>query len=178
MRSLYEDYITSVSTWGMAASYDVLELIVDHCQTNNPSRILDLGSGISSSVLSSLKLEGSITSSDDSEDWLKRTVEFMRKHKLNVHEMIFWNDFKNEQREGYDFIFYDLGRIPVRLENMKHVFGLLNEGGYILVDDMHKPKVRELCNSLVKEFEYEVVRESDKEVRSLSGRYGVLIKKP
>lgn len=178
MKELYQEYIESVSTKEMAASYEVLQFVAEHCISNDPARILDLGSGISSAVLSSLlETSGSITTCDDDRDWLRNTVEFMQEHDLEGHEMVYWDEFKTEPQEGYDFIFYDLGRIPVRLANMEYVFGLVNEGGCIFVDDTHKTQVRELCHSLVEKYGYEIVGESEKETLFPSGRYGILVQR-
>lgn len=177
MKKLYQEYIGSISTKEMAASYEVLQFISEHCINNDPARILDLGSGISSAVLSSLGISGSITTCDDNRNWLGKTVEFMQEHDLEGHEMVYWDEFKAEPQEGYDFIFYDLGRIPVRLANMEYVFGLVNEGGCIFVDDTHKTPVRELCHSLVEKFGYEIIGESKKETLFPSGRYGILVQR-
>ena len=111
---------------------------------------------------------------DDDELWLKRTEEFIKSKNLPFHKIGLWSDFKDFNKETFDFIFYDLGRIPVRLENMSYVFSLLNNGGTIIVDDVHKTSVNDECISTIKEQGLKIEESTDKDK---FGRYSYVVSK-
>jgi predicted O-methyltransferase YrrM len=171
---VYEKYIESgISTKGMAASLEALEYIVQHCKDNSPKSILDLGSGISSACLAKQKFDAKLVTCDDSSEWLEQTKKFFTSSRIKKHDMHVWSDFKGSNQEKFDFIFYDLGRIPVRLENMRDVFEMVSTDGYIFVDDVHKGPVRELSEQLAEVLNFELVGQCDKDE---FGRYGYLFK--
>jgi predicted O-methyltransferase YrrM len=161
----------------MAASLEIINYMSSFCLSKKPKNILDLGSGISTvmfSLISKNINSSKIQTYDDDESWLKKTEEFVKSKNLPTHKMGLWSEFKNSNKETFDFIFYDLGRIPVRLENMSYAFSLLNKGGTIIVDDIHKPSVKEKCMAIIKEqgFKKQEPTEKDK-----FGRYSYIVSK-
>lgn len=172
---LYDNYVTNVSTRDMAASLPVLHMIQEYCQDG--INILDLGSGISSVALSIATdnfEHTNIVTCDDDVNWLQKTRQYIENNNLKTHEMVLWSEFKLKNEHNYDLIFYDLGRIPTRLANMKYVFELLAKGGILIVDDVHKLSVRTEVERLLPLFNYTTIKQTEKDE---FGRFALVLKR-
>ncbi len=125
----------------MALSLESAALVWVLCNTLKPKSIVDLGSGFSSYVIRRWAKEHStetiVWSVDDDRPWLDRSSEFCAKHDVSTENFAHWDAFK-EIEQRFDFVIYDLGRMPCRSTNLKTGLQLVTPSGIVLVDDMHK----------------------------------------
>lgn len=58
--------------------------------------------------------------------------------------------FQQNNRSKFDLIFHDLGSMETRAELLPFALGLLEQGGLIVLDDMHKTPYRYFANREVR----------------------------
>ena len=143
IRPEHQEYVNSVSTEDMAVSLEIAAFLKVICDVCRPRRVLDLGSGFSSYVLRLSAMEEpeqnmEITSIDDDREWLMRTHDYLAAKGLPTKGLKELSEFESVANGTFDFIFYDLGRMPRRLQYASEVIPLMEPGGMTLVDDMHK----------------------------------------
>ncbi len=132
IRKAYEEYITTVSDPRWAISLELSSYLLKYIKNHKPKRILDLGSGFSSYILS--QSDTDVWSVDIEEDWLEKTRQFLAKHDVSQENLVLLEDFEFER--GYDLIFIDIGhayvdRHPLFEEIERHCSGV------IIFDDIH-----------------------------------------
>lgn len=142
---LYSIYISTVSSKQATADIDIIKFMMEKINEYKPATVADMGSGFSSAVLSTYE-HGSVDSVDDNYDWLDKTKAFLNEHDLHKEDqkIIHFVDFRLKKKK-YDFVFYDIGMTrPTRIEHMEETTTQnVNEGGYILYDDLHKGDLRQ-----------------------------------
>ena len=155
LHPLYEEYISTISTGGMALSLEASVFMSVLCQIHKPKSILDLGSGFSSAAfrLYAMNVEPKphIVSIDDSQEWLDKTGEFLTQHNLEPSNLITWESFLKENQDSFDFILHDLGSMKTREKILPEVLSLVSHGGVIVLDDIHKKNYRKSAKRVVDE---------------------------
>ena len=122
-------------------------LLVFYLATKKKPRwILDLGSGFSSFTFRLYSMNTSnevgVYSVDDDQQWLEKTRSYLTAKGVRSDNLLHWRDFQNLNIAKFDLIFYDLGYPNVRAKSLPFVLSLLDRGGIIVLDDMHKSQYR------------------------------------
>lgn len=136
---LYRHYCGFVSPQDMAASPATCAYLFHLCTELRPSRVLDLGSGLSSAVLRKYQQERNpdcaVTSVDDDADWLDKTRSFLRDNELSESGLeLFSGSFSGK----YDLVFHDLAGGQIREDVANLAMEALVDGGIIVLDDAHR----------------------------------------
>jgi len=146
LKPAYDKYITYISTNDRAVSWETSCFLYIIATIRGARKILDLGSGFSSYVLRSyfmkIQSEALVYSVDDNDSWLEMTKSFLLDYRIPVDRLTTWAHFQQYNRSKFDLIFHDLGSMETRADSLPYVVGLLEEGGLIVLDDMHKEKYR------------------------------------
>jgi hypothetical protein len=136
---VYNEYISTVSLKGHAASLELGLMYYKLCSALKPKSIVDLGSGFTSYVgrlYAQRNPDVLVYSVDDNNDWLIKTQRFLSKHNVSTDNIISWDVFQNTELK-FDIVLYDLGRIPTRIANIDKPFGLVSSNGLVILDDAH-----------------------------------------
>lgn len=138
----YREYIRTVSSEIMASSLELSVFILLLCDMAQPQRMLDLGSGFSSFLLRyhARNTGGKpvVWSVDDSAEWLEKTSGFLALHNLPASNLATWDEFSERGEGRFDFIFYDLGPFPFRMDCLRPMLEKMTaDHGMIVLDDMH-----------------------------------------
>lgn len=133
LRPAYSDYISTISTSGMAASLQTSSVLLAVARSRGVSSSLDLGSGFSSYVLR--LVPGRVVSLDDNEDWLEETRTFLTDHGQDDGGVGTWKDYIPQG--DCDLVFHDLANGDTRNAAMPTAVASLKPGGVIVFDDMH-----------------------------------------
>ena len=161
IKEAYTDYVNSISSEDMALSLSTAAFCKTEIEKIKPKSILDLGSGFSSYVFRSYseKNECSVTSVDTSETWLQRTTQYLQRNRLNIDNLISWDDFINLSKDKkFDFILHDIGDIEMKLrtESLPLITKAVNASGMILLDDMHKTRFRPYAYKCMKTYGFKI----------------------
>jgi hypothetical protein len=138
----YRDYVSSVSSEIMAASFELSLFLLTFSKFTRPARILDFGSGFSSFILRlySFKITGEkpqIWTVDDSPEWLAKTSNFLKKHNIAPRTLCSMEETRNLRKNSFDLIFYDFGAFDIRISTLDFALSLLSKKGNMIIDDMH-----------------------------------------
>jgi predicted O-methyltransferase YrrM len=142
----YRTYVTDVSTPGMASSLETSSYLLHLCHVLHPRAVIDLGSGFSSYVfrLYAAQADGtSVTSVDDSAEWLEKTATFLRNSGLPDDGLVEWTTFQNPAYDSYELVFHDLAGGDLRESAMGLAISRVAPGGVIVFDDAHHDGHRE-----------------------------------
>jgi predicted O-methyltransferase YrrM len=152
LHALYRIYVAEVSSPDWAVSWETASYLTHLCNTLRPRRAADLGSGFSSCVLreyaASAPHDVAIVSVDDSEQWLRRTREFLAAHDHNSGEFREWRDFVADPGPPFDLVFHDLAHVPLRLSAMHFATSVLTPSGVIVFDDAHRRDDRRVARQV------------------------------
>jgi predicted O-methyltransferase YrrM len=139
----YERYVTSVSSPDMAVSLETASCLHALCRLCKPASVLDLGSGFSSLAFRHYAREFDpslvVHSVDDDAAWLMRTASFLESSGIEATGLAHWREFSATAQRGYELVFHDLGRMPMRMASVDAALALLANRGIALLDDVHKP---------------------------------------
>lgn len=140
LATAHHEYVTSVSSPGMALSLETSCLVWALCEQRKPKAIVDLGSGFSSYVIRkwARSANAATVSVDDDPSWLPRSKAFCAKHGLSTVDFQAWDEFSTHRMGQFDIVIYDLGRMPLRHANIARGLSFMAAGGIAVVDDMHK----------------------------------------
>ena len=134
----------------MAASFELSVFLGSLSVARRPRRILDLGSGFSSYVFRCFAAPTcGVISCDDSPQWLHRTRDFLGAHGFpDAH----FDDLATvfQARSKFDLVFLDLGFVEQRVSFLDKALTAVHDGGYIVIDDMHKPSFRPLASGALR----------------------------
>ena len=171
-RALYDAYVTSVSSPAMALSWESLAAIDRWLRLDEPVRMIEYGSGISTVLLASYAKErGGVVESVDSEpEWATRTQAFLEEHGLGAWAVVSSAE-EVAPTEPAPFVLWDFDKNPKRVVLMAKAFENVSANGLMYVDDMHSQEIAEACAALVGEIVEETPRDG-------FGRYGVFVRKP
>ena len=146
LRAVYVEYTKDVSYAGMPISFESACLLWSLCETMEPERILDMGSGFSSFVFRRYQVTANvkpeILSVDESAEWLDKTREFLRSHDLSDQELFTWDEFQKLDPPQFDLISHDLGFMSERPDILERLLTLRKNAGIIIVDDYQNPVYR------------------------------------
>lgn len=167
MKNLYDQYFTYFDNEqkAMAASLPALSYCVKLIDSLSLSKILDLGSGVSTVVFSSRYKQ--LTSVDTQEKWAKQTEKIIKDLlglQISVH-----TDLATLSNETFDFVFYDYGNLEDRIFNFPKLLSL--DVPYIYLDDMHILPYRYYVESRIKTRNITFLPETIDEF----GRFGALL---
>ena len=150
IRSVYEEYVNSISTDDKAVSLELAYLLRFIVMKINPRLIVDLGSGFSSFLFRHYWMERAksgddcrVLSCDDNPYWLERTATFLQRHGFPDSGLLLWDRFLEEHGDARpDLILHDLGHMPRRIETLPQVLNLRTKQTILIVDDVHKTPMR------------------------------------
>lgn len=135
----YVDYCRTVSPRHMAMSLESVSYLWWLCDRKRASRVCDLGSGFTSFTLRAYAMLAdwpvTVTSVDDSPEWLDRTREFLAAAGMPADGLTPWDEWSVDPGDGYDVIVHDLARGDLRNQSMAVALDALAEGGMVLFDD-------------------------------------------
>jgi predicted O-methyltransferase YrrM len=137
----YDRYVTEVSDPAWAASIQLAAFLWHVSRVSEPTSILELGSGFTSYVFRRYAEEhGGVTvlSADNSEDWLRKTADFLRNVGSRDDGLILLEDLEEVAVErDYGLVFNDvLGTLRVDL--MAAAMRFRSPEGIVVVDDAHR----------------------------------------
>jgi len=142
LKLYYEQYVKEVSRADMAASLELAAFMYTLCQVNRYTKLLDMGSGLSSFVFrlyAKENPEATVFSIDDDTAWLEKTKDYLRQHQLGVENIFTLNQFLKSKEEGFDCILHDLNFVEVRINYIEHIMRIAKPKGLVILDDVHKP---------------------------------------
>ena len=146
LQPYYEEYTRDISTPAMAISLEAAVFLYILTTKKRPRWILDLGSGFSSFTFRLYSMNTSnevgIYSVDDDQQWLEKTRSYLTDRGVRSDNLLHWRDFQKLNVTQFDLIFHDLGYPNVRAESLPFVLSLLDRGGILVLDDMHKSHYR------------------------------------
>lgn len=138
----YEHYVTSVSRPDMAASLELAAFMFSICKINQYKKVLDMGSGLSSFVFRLYAKETygvKVFSVDDDAAWLEKTKDFLNHYQLNTDNVFTLDQFLKKEETKFDCILHDLNFVEVRINYVEKLMAMLEQDGFIVFDDVHKP---------------------------------------
>jgi predicted O-methyltransferase YrrM len=140
LRPAYDRYVTEISTWKWAVSWPTARLLDTLCEALRPRKVLDLGSGFSTYVLTSWAqrtgAEVEIVSVDDSVDWLAKTRAFLAGHGLDA-QLLDAAELPSLPDAAFDLAFDDIGRSEDRANVLDTVIRVMAPGAVVVLDDMN-----------------------------------------
>jgi len=140
LKEMYDYYRKNVSGGNYPISLPLARYINDLCWQTKPNNILDRGTGFSSFVFRKYALESwrwpNIYSVDSNEQWLKKTIEFLRYCGLKTEHLYLWSDFKKlpGYEKKFDIILEDY-TILTRVKSLHIIVDMLDNDGYLILDD-------------------------------------------
>jgi len=149
-------YIQHVSNDTMAASLPLSTFLEVMCRVIHPQRVVDLGSGFSSFVLRNYASHApdpiEVHSVDDHGGWLEKTRQYLSRHKLSTENVWEWSAFiAAATPRSFDLVLHDMGSMEFRAETLPEVLTLGRPGGYVVLDDVHKPAYRKRVHQVLSE---------------------------
>jgi predicted O-methyltransferase YrrM len=142
LKETYDQYTAEISTAGMSASLELGSFLLAACRVKRFTRLLDLGSGLSSFVFRSYANEipgVTVFSVDDDEAWLAKTSGFLKMKGVDTANMMNLSRFLSLNEAGFDCILHDLNFVEVRIDHVGDVLARVKAGGLVVFDDVHKP---------------------------------------
>lgn len=138
---IYSRYTTSISSAEMAVSLELCACLYSFCYILKPSKILDMGSGLSSFIFRTYQKEVSnvsVFSIDDNKEWLDKTRQFLFTHDLNTENIYSLHEFSVMQESSFDLLFHDLNFVEERIKHVDELAGRASGKAFLIFDDVHK----------------------------------------
>lgn len=145
LKPFYEQYVKNVSRADMAASLELAAFMYTVCKVNRYTKLLDMGSGLSSFVFRFYAKENPgvvVFSVDDDAAWLERTKDYLWQHQLETENIFTLDQFLKSKEEGFDCILHDLNFVEVRINYIEHLMSITKPNGLVILDDVHKSDYR------------------------------------
>jgi len=145
IRPYYERYVKNVSRADMAASLELATFMYTLCKVKRYTKLLDMGSGLSSFVFRLYAKETpgvEVYSVDDDAAWLEKTKDYLKQHQLDSKNMFTLGQFTALEESGFDCILHDMNFVEVRINYVELVVNAAKKNGLIIMDDVHKPDYR------------------------------------
>ena len=142
LRPYYEQYVKEVSHADMATSLELAAFMYSICKLNHYTKLLDMGSGLSSFVFRLYAKENpgvTVFSVDDDAVWLEKTKDFLRQHQLATDNIFTLDQFLKSGEEEFDCILHDLNFVEVRINYVELIMKIAKQNGIVIFDDVHKP---------------------------------------
>jgi hypothetical protein len=143
----HREYTGTVSAAEHAASLELSGFTRAFVGALGPRAVMDTGSGFTSHVLRGWAAERGgavrVVSADDDATWLERTRASLAAKGLSTEGLGLWKDVgAPAPPASFDLVLHDLGSMATRLETLPTVLALVRPGGWLVLDDMHKPEFR------------------------------------
>ncbi len=142
LRPYYQQYINEISRADMAASLELAAFMFTLCKINRYTKLLDMGSGLSSFVFRLYAKDNPdvrVFSVDDDSAWLEKTKDFLRLHQLSTENIFTLDQFIKSSENEFDCILHDLNFVEVRINYVEQMINRTKSKGLIIFDDVHKP---------------------------------------
>jgi len=142
LQPYYDQYTREISRADMAASLELATFMFTLCKENHYTKLLDMGSGLSSFVfrLYAKETPGVVVYSvDDDSVWLEKTKDFLRKHQLSTERIEILEKFLISEETNFDCILHDLNFVEVRINYIEWILKIMKRNGLVIFDDVHKP---------------------------------------
>jgi predicted O-methyltransferase YrrM len=150
IRNRHKDYVSRISTDVAAASLEVCYFIAAQIAMVPPRAAVDLGSGFSSYLLRRQSAKAGVsgcsfkvTSVDTDPAWLDKTGNFLKEMGCDPKGLVLWEDFIKAPLRDADLVFHDLGGSQTRVATLPVAFDLCRKGAVLIIDDIHKPTIRQ-----------------------------------
>ena len=165
LRPYYEQYVKEVSRADMAASLELAAFMYTVCKLNHYTKLLDMGSGLSSFVFRLYAREHAgvkVFSVDDDAAWLEKTKAYLSQHQLSVDNIFTLDQFLKSKEAEFDCVLHDLNFVEVRSNYIDYVLQITRKNGLMIFDDVHKPDylmvvLRKLQNTPTEKFDLKPV---------------------
>lgn len=141
----YAEYVQNVSSPAMAASLELAAYLYTLCTIKRYTKLLDMGSGLSSFVFrlyAKENPEAVVYSVDDDGAWLEKTKTYLKRYQLNTENMYTLQEFIDANISGFDCILHDMNFVEVRIKYVDFVIKCVSQNGIVIMDDVHKPDYR------------------------------------
>ncbi|MEJ2547665.1 MAG: class I SAM-dependent methyltransferase [Gemmatimonadota bacterium] len=177
------DYIGVTGTDAiMAASSELCRLLVQWCEAQQPDRLVDLGSGITSWTLRAWRDRCSpgstVTSVDDDGDWLARSRESSSRAGTGDRNFLLREDFlERHGTDRFELVVHDSGSVRERAKQMAPAFDLVAPGGAIVCDDIHKARIWRAARSALRRSGYSAWSLREETLDSI-GRFALVAMRP
>lgn len=145
LKPYYTEYVQQVSSPAMAASLELAAFMYSICKVTRYTKLLDMGSGLSSFVFRLYAKETpgvKVFSVDDDAAWLEKTKSYLRQNQLDTENMYTLQNFIDLKESGFDCILHDMNFVEVRINYVTLVIEVAKQNGIIIMDDVHKPDYR------------------------------------
>jgi predicted O-methyltransferase YrrM len=133
-----------------AASLEVCYFIAAQIALAPPRAAVDLGSGFSSYLLRRQSAKAAVSggsfevcSVDTDAGWLDKTGNFLKEMGCGTKGLVLWEDFMKAPVREADLVFHDLGSSQTRVAALPVAFDLCRKGAVLIIDDIHKPPIRQ-----------------------------------
>jgi predicted O-methyltransferase YrrM len=176
LRPYYVHYAKEISSADMAASLELAAFMLTLCKLNKYTKLLDMGSGLSSFVFRLYAKDNPgvvVYSVDDDAAWLDKTKQYLQQNRLDISNVFTLDQFMKLGESGFDCILHDLNFVEVRINYLDHMMQILNKNGILILDDVHKPDYRFLSLCRLKKFNAKVYTAKPVTYDSF-GRYSLL----
>ena len=92
-----------------------------------------------------------VWSVDDSPEWKEKTRYYLEEMKCLTTNLFTWDEFVAKEERGFDLVLHDMGSMEFREETLRQALDLARPGGWVLLDDVHKPEYRNFAMSVLEE---------------------------
>jgi SAM-dependent methyltransferase len=145
LRPYYEQYVKEISRADMAISLELAAFLYAVCKENHYTKLLDVGSGLSSFVFRLYAKDNPgviVFSIDDDALWLEKTKDFLKLHQLGTENVFTFDQFLKSQEKEFDFVLHDLNFVEIRINYIEQLMRVTKKNGLLILDDVHKPDYR------------------------------------
>jgi hypothetical protein len=163
----------------MASSLEYSNFLIHLCETKNPKKVLDLGSGFVSFALRKYRKDSNsnfmMVTVDTDEKWLMKTSNYLKDKKLPTDNLITLTKLL-ELTESFDLISYDIGyyQSGIRQQILPYIIeNYVSEGTFVLFDDMHIAHYQMFVLEYLNNFHFIMMNTRSKTLDRF-GRYAML----
>ncbi len=144
VRALHHEYVTTVSTPEMAASFELCRFLAMLHHASPIGKSADLGSGFTSYALRKFGQQHNtnVWSVDDNPEWLQKTGLYLSSKGLATSNLNTLEQFIQSGERDFNLILLDLNFVEIRKDYIDFVLDICAAGGLVIFDDVHKPQFR------------------------------------
>lgn len=152
-RSAYQQYVTEYSAPNAAISYELALFLWEYCRLKKVKTILEFGSGFSTYVFARYCAEfgnsPKLVSVETSGEWRQVTEDWLTSNNLQI-KVRDYTEYDRMENDSADIVFLDVGvNIQFRAEVFGNIVSAMRDDTVIIVDDWHKPALKNLCRAYV-----------------------------
>lgn len=171
----YVDYCKTVSPRSMTIAIETATYVWFLARQLAAVNVIDLGSGFTSYLLRcyarNTATPVTVTSVDDSGEWLGKTRGFIESKGLTADGTVTWADWLDTD-DRYDLAVYDFASGDLRNEGMWVIAERLALGGVVVFDDAQHDGHRAEMHAVAAKHHFELVDVHDVTV-DMIGRYAL-----